>query len=383
MNSAKEKSEAAPLKAAITLANLKHTLKVVGMAIERKTTIPILSCVRMEQLAAGLAIEATDLDTSIRAIMVSEPHGPKLPIVMPAEHFMEWTKLLDGDEVKISATDRRATLQCGRARAVLPVLNAAQWPCTGEAFEMAGTTAISFTQGSFARALRFALISMSTEESRYVINGILLEGDGQYLRMVSTNGHCLMKYTLPCEQKIKLLLPAPLIKNLLPLLVDEDGGVDLSFNKTAILATVKINETRFFISAHVLSGAFPSYDKVVPSDPRLEVTANASDLLASLERCLLLSDENSGCIRLTFDKQITIDASSAMGGEARETVDCQGCPENPLTIGVNGEFLINLVKKLDGEVRIALPPDNTKPLLFKAAPHEDETLGYVVMPMRF
>jgi DNA polymerase III subunit beta len=368
-------------KATIPLAGLNHTLKVVERAIARNTTIPILSCVRMEQLAAGLALEATDLDLAIRAVMKDENGGPEAPLVMPAEHFIKWTKLLSGDKVKISATDKRATLTSGRARAVLPVFNASQWPNAN--IDSTAGDRLEFGQEALKRALSFAAISMSTEDLRYVLNGILLQGDGMKLKVVSTDGHCMMVYTMTAPAKIKLLLPAKLIKGMLPLLDDNASTLDLAFDEKRIQAIINEEKTSIFLSSTKIAGMFPAWEKALPSDKRVSVAADGSELMESLERCLLLSDENSRCVRLTFAEQITIEASSALNGEARETVECEGHPEEPVTTGICGEFLLNLLKKLDGKIHIDLPPDKMSPLLFWAQPHDDEVLSYLIMPMRF
>jgi DNA polymerase-3 subunit beta len=312
-----ETPESAPMKAAISLSNLKYALKIVGMAIERTATIPILQCVRMEQIQDGLALEATNLDVYVRVVM-QELGGPEKPVVIPAEKFTAWTKLLAGDDVKISATDRRATMKCGRARAVLPVLPVTNWP-SNEVYGMKAE-GITLTQGDFARALRFALIAMSTEESRYTLNGILMQGNGEQLRLVSTNGHCLVVYTIPCTDKINLLLPGRFIKTLLPLLTDEDGGVDLAFNDRMILSSIDA-DTRVYVASTKLAGQFPNYEAVIPKNNEVKVTAKVADLLASLERCALLSEERSGLVVLNFGKQIVITAASSANGESEETVD--------------------------------------------------------------
>ena len=367
-------------KATIPLAELNHALKVVERAIARNTTIPILSCVRMEQLSGGLALEATDLDLAIRAVMKDENGGPQSPLVMPAEHFIKWTKLLSGNEVKISATDKRATLTSGRARAMLPVFGANQWPNTN--IDSTAGERLEFGQEALKRALSFAAISMSTEDSRYVLNGILLQGDGEKLHVVSTEGHCMTVYTMTASAKIKLLLPAKLIKGMLPLL-DDDSTLSMASDEKRILAIINEEKTSIFLSSSKIMGMFPTWEKVLPSDKRVSVTVDVRELLESLERCMLLSDSDSGCVRLTFADQIILDASSAENGEARETVSCEGHPEDPITVGICGDFLLNLLKKLDGKISIALPPDNMSSLLFVAWPHDDEVLSYIIMPMRF
>ncbi len=373
-----EAAESAPMKAAISLVHLQHALKVVGPAIPRgNASIPVLQSVRIEQLPEGLAIETTDLTLAIRALCPETSSLPR-PVVIPADRFLSWVKLLAGDDVKLSATDRRATMHCGRTKATLPILTASAWP-DNRIFKL-DNEGITLKQSDLARALRFAFITVGTEE-RPALNGVLLVGDGTTLRMVSTDGHCMTIYTMPSAEKITLLLPARLIKALLPLLVGEDDGIDLAFNESMILASVAA-DTPVFVSCRKITGAFPSWEAVLPKEKRLEVSASARDFLLSLERCVLLSNAETSAVAVTFGEQIIIESSDPQAGEATETVDCVGSPKEPLRVGVNAGYLIQLLKRLEGDVRIALPKTNQSPLLFKATPKDGETLDYIVMPLR-
>jgi len=369
------------MNASIPVSKLNQALKIVALAVERKVTIPVLSCLRMEQLPTGVALETTDLDLAIRAVLKDEKGGPKTPLVMPAEHFISWTKLLSGDDVKISSTDKRATLTSGRARAALPVFNVNQWPADTIP-ELAGDS-LTFASDSLKRALSFAAISMSTTESRYVINGILLQGDGNKLQVVSTDGHCMTIYTVASHEKINLFMPAKLIKAVLPLMKDDDSALDLKFDDNRIMATIDDKTGSIYLASRKLAGKFPAWEAVIPSEKRVSIIADVRELLESLERCILLSEKDSGCVKLTFADQITIEASSTLNGEAHETVECEGHSDNPITIGVCGDFLLSLLRKLDGKIAIEIPPNNSSALAFKAEPHEGETLSYIAMPMRF
>ncbi len=348
--------EASASKSAITLNHLKHALRVVGAAIQSRTTIPILQGVRIEQLPAGLAVEATSLDVYIRAL-VPESNGPDKALVIPADKFTAWTKLLDGEDVTISTTSTRSTVKCGRSRAVLPIMPAANWP-DNTVYGLKGD-GITLKQSDLARALRFAMIAVCEDASRFNLNSIKLEGDGETLKLIATNGHCMMVYSTPCGEKIDLLLPSILIKALLPLLNGDDDGVDVNFDANRILASVSA-ETPVFIASPKMNGQFPTWQNCFPNDKRTEVTVNAKDMLSSLERCALLSDEKSGLVVLNFGEQIVLSSASALNGESQETVDCVGAPKEPLRIGINSEYLINLTKKLDGEMRIALPGGSPK-----------------------
>ena len=368
-------------KSAITLSNLKHSLRIVSAAVEAKTTMPVLSCLRMEQLNNGLAVEATNLDLYIRAI-VPEIGGPASAVLMPALKLMAWAKLLDGDDVTISATSARATIKCGRARAVLPLMPATNWP-QNSVFEL-NENGVTFTQGEFARALAFALGTVSNEQSRFTLNGVQVEGDGKALKIVSTNSHAMTVYTIPCEDKINLLMPAHLVKAILPLLTDEDGGFDLFFNDKSILMRLDA-DTKVFAASQRMAGGFPQWQMVLPKmEGRAVVTVDAAELLRSVERAALLADDTERVV-LNFtpdEERITIEAQSSQSGESEEYIACTGRPAKALKIGVNPAYLINLCKRIAGDLRIVLPNDNGSAMLFQAQPHEGESVDYVVMPMR-
>lgn len=369
--------EAPPAKGSVSVGHLQHALSVVSGALDRRATIPVLACVRIEQLPEGIAAETTNLDLAIR-VLLPESSGPQKAILTPAEKFMAWAKLLSGESVSISATDARATVRCGDARAVLPLMSAAQWPQT--IFKGDGK-ALRADKTSLARALRFAMLAVSQEESRYTLNAVLFQTEGSMLRLVATDGHRMMVYSIPCDDQINEIAPRAMIKALIPLLGD-GGEVDFAFGSDAIVATIP-GETPVFVSSRRVTGSFPNWQAVVPTDERTPISVQAKDLLICLERCMLLAPEESNAVALTFgDGKIKIEAKDAQAGEADEILPCKGAPKEPIRIGFCGSYLTDLLKKLDGEVRIDLPSTNGSALRFHAEPVDGETLDYIVMPLR-
>lgn len=367
------------IKASIGLGNLKRALKVTAAAHNKATLIPILQGVRIEQRKNGLSFEATDLDLFIRVVL-PEMAGPALPIILPADRFAAWAKLLDGDDLTINATTARATIKSGRAKAILPVLPASNWPATS-IYDLK-TNGLTLTQGALARALTFAQIAVSAEESRYTLEAIELFGDGFVLNVVATDGHRLLCYTVESDETINLLLPARLVKGLLPLLTDEDGGVDLAFSDKQVLASLDA-DSKIYVGAPRPTGSFPAWQSIMPTDPRTRLTVKVADLALSLDRCALLSDENSRFVDLTFaGGELLLHAADAQNGEADETVSIEGALSHEFKTRICADFLKDLLRKLTGELTIALPEQSTQPLLFTALPHEGETVTYLVMPMR-
>jgi DNA polymerase-3 subunit beta len=373
-------------KASISLGNLKHALQVTAQAKSKSANIvPILQCVRIEQIDAGLAVEATDLDVFIRVVL-PEIAGPQNALITPAEKFHQWAKLLDGETVSITSDSKRATVKCGRAKAQLPLLPASNWPAnTIYALKAeADDKGITLTQGALARALGFALIAVGEDNNKHnlALSGIQLSATGGKLHVASSNGYCLMLYTIPCDDKINLLLPGRLVRVLMPLLTDEDGGVDLAFSENQILANIDADR-KMYVGSPRPTGRFPNYEPLIPKDKRVDVRLKVEELKTSLDRCTLLSDEKSGAIDLTFaGGELTVHAANALHGEADEVIPYTGTLEAEFKTRLNAAFLRDLARKLSGELTIAIPDSNDKAMYFKATPHEGEALSYVAMPMR-
>ncbi|MDE3201708.1 MAG: hypothetical protein KGN79_12390, partial [Acidobacteriota bacterium] len=172
--------------ASISLDGLKHALKTIAPLIHRISLVPVLQAVRMETIDGGIAFDATNLDTSIRVVL-PELGGPDLPVLTPADKFRAYASLLTGTTVQITTDGAHAHLKCGRSKATLPNLSPANWPETATLFQLKGE-GLTLTQGSFARALKFALLAVGEGASRPAITGVKLESDGERLSVVTTTG---------------------------------------------------------------------------------------------------------------------------------------------------------------------------------------------------
>src|SRR5581483_6931679 len=319
MQAVLESPAAASGKAAVTLTNLKHALRVVAPAIASASDVlPILKTVRIGQQEAGLAVEATNLDIAIRAL-IPESNGPSSAIVVPAERFLSWVKLLNGEEVTISATSSRATVRCGEPKGVFPLMPSANWPSVAEIFK-APKNGLSLLQGALARALRFAQVAVSDDETRFALTAAYISGDGEKLKVVATTGYCMAIYTIPCPEKVKaFLLPGKVMKSVLPLLAESDAGVDINFDDKSVLVSIA-GDMPVFVAGKLPQGSFPNYESVWPHDQRAAITVDSGAMLGCLERCALLADEKSESVMLTFgiEGKIAIDAADAEAGEASE-----------------------------------------------------------------
>jgi DNA polymerase-3 subunit beta len=373
-------------KVNIPLASLQAALTKISPAIPGAScAVPILRTIRIENTETATTFTATDLEISIRA---SVPRGQDAngAFLISAERFVGYVKLLEGQDVTISPNERRATLKCGRATTQLPLDVLANYPAT--AFADDSSDALRVPQNVMLRMLKHTTFAVSAEESRYVLCGSLLESENGKIRMVSTDGHRLAIYTVPVDEvsKSSSLLPLGLLKSLEKALKDDaelsvsvaDAGANLAL---AVSGSMPVD-----IVSRKINGQFPNYQAVIPSGrPEVFVTVNSTEMLASILRCVAMSDRENFAVKLTVSRDsIEMKSVDATAGETEESILVVPVGEwEPFTTGFNGQYLIDVLKASKGDVEIKFAkPANNVPMVISSAPEDGEEFDYVVMPMR-
>jgi DNA polymerase-3 subunit beta len=370
-------------KLSLPLKALQAAMATVSPAVERKSTIPILGFVRVQSQDGAIEFAATNLDLAIRAHVTVEGAEEAKPVLLPALKLESYAKLLQGDVVKLSVGDSRATLSCGRSVTKLPVVDAVNFPTIVDA---PGETSIRLKQAVMERLIRFVGFAISAEESRYVLNGALVEVKGDTLSMVATDGHRLSRVTVPVEaDATKFLAP----RGFLVALDKAIGGDPAAFVKIEasdenVFASVQDDTGRVTLTHRKLTGQFPNYEAVMPKNSPVSLQVSAEEFAAALKRCAQFADSRSGAVKLTVSpKEIALHSATTDAGETDETVDIFTSAQfEPFAIGFCADYLLDAFSRLEGTVRVYFGGDGMKPMLLEAEPEEGETFEYVVMPMR-
>ncbi|RZM10994.1 MAG: DNA polymerase III subunit beta, partial [Sphingomonas sp.] len=222
------------MKATIERATLLKGLSHVQSVVERRNTIPILSNVLLEATADGaLKMMATDLDLQINESVAAAVDQPGATTVSAHTLFDIARKLPDGSQVSLTAADGRMTIVAGRARFSLGTLPRDDFPVIAEGelptqFELPAETLKQIIDKT-----RFAI---STEETRYYLNGIFLHVADDVLKAAATDGHRLARVTLPrpdgAEGMPDVIVPRKCVGELRKLLDEVDGSVGISLSGT-------------------------------------------------------------------------------------------------------------------------------------------------------
>jgi DNA polymerase-3 subunit beta len=371
------------MKLSIERAALLKTLGHVQNVVERRNTIPILGNVLLSADSAGLKLAATDLDLEITETAPADVSQPG-SATAPAHTLYEIVrKLPEGAEVEISLSsgDPRLEIKAGRSRFQLPSLSPADFPVLS-AEGLAHS--FSLSAGALARLIDRTRFAISTEETRYYLNGIHLHAqtaNGEnLLRAVATDGHrlALAELDLPdgAAGMPAVIVPRKTVAEVRRLLDDADQDVTVAVSEAKI---------RFEIGAAVLTsklidGSFPDYERVIPRTNDRALVLENKVFAQAVDRVATVSLEKSRSVKLSISADtLTLVANNPESGQATEEIAVDYGSE-PLDIGFNARYLLDVSGQIQGDEATFLFNDTASPALVKDS--SDPHALYVLMPLR-
>ncbi len=371
------------MKLTIERAALLRSLAHVQSVVERRTTIPILSNVLLEGADGALRLTATDMDIAI--VDRAEAEVAEAGAVTVAAHILYdiVRKLPEGSQVAFDSTSEsdRLVLSAGRSRFTLQTLPKEDFPVMAEgdlthSFEMPAADLRTLIDRT-----RFAI---STEETRYYLNGIYLhmtENEGvAVLRAVATDGHRLARAEMPLPEGAAgmpgVIVPRKTVGELRKLLEEASEPVSVALSDTKI----RFECEGAVLTSKLIDGTFPEYERVIPTgnDKVMEVACKA--LSAAVDRVATISTEKSRAVKLSLDSgNLTLSANSPESGTATEELEI-GYDADPMQIGFNSRYLLDIAQQIEGEAAQFVLADGASPTIVRDA--TDASTLYVLMPMR-
>ena len=365
----------------VSKSDLVRELGLTQGVVEKKTTIPILSNILVETDKDQIWLTATDLELGIRcscpARVKKEGAG-----TIPARRLLDYVRLLPDADVQVKLADNHwASLVCGRSRTRIAGMSRESFP---ELPEMPEPLA-KIPLGVLAQMINSTIFAISSEESRFTLNGalLLLREDG--LVMVSTDGHrlSLIEKHVPLTgltAQYKALLPRKAMAEIQKLASDDPSKtVDFSGNENHLFFRI---DKRLLLSRK-LTGNFPDYERVLPKDHPHHIVLQRDELKAAIERVAQFADERSKAIRLQVLKdELKVHSSISETGESEETlpVTYSGAA---VEIGFNAQYMLEFLRTISqSEVSFHFKDSNNAGELRPHGGDSDTVYRYVVMPMR-
>jgi DNA polymerase-3 subunit beta len=292
-------------------------------------------------------------------------------------------KLPEGSQVMLESSSDRAVLaiRAGRSRFTLQTLPESDFPDLA-AGDM--THKFALAASDLKRLIDKTQFAISTEETRYYLNGIYLHVAGaaksQTLRAVATDGHRLAQTDLPVPAGAAgmpgVIVPRKTVNELRKLVDESTDAVTVELSDTKI----RFAFDSIVLTSKLIDGTFPDYERVIPTGNEKIMQVERSEFTAAVDRVSTISTEKSRAVKLALSEgTLTLSANSPENGSATEELEVNYAGGG-LEIGFNSRYLLDITQQIDGEgVQFAMA-DAASPTLVRDV--ADPSALYVLMPMR-
>lgn len=367
------------MKITLERSTLLPALTHVHRVVERRNTIPILSNVLIRAKGQFITFKATDLDMDVTETVEGhvEVEGA---ITVPAHLLHDIVrKLPEGGQVTL-ATDADSPLiriSSGQAKFQLQTLPENDFPDIS-ADEL--PTQFALTAQDLKRLIERVQFAISTEETRYYLNGIFVHTKNNALRAVATDGHRLARADMASphgsENMPGIIIPRKAVGEIQRLLENTEDLVHLSLSDAKI--ELKIGQVT--LTSKLIEGTFPDYERVIPSGNDRALTVDKSEFSRAVDRVSTISTERSRAVKIGLEKdRIEFTVTNPESGTANEAVTASYDAE-ALEIGFNARYLLDIASQIAGENIAFKFGDAGSPCIIEDS--SDKSVLYVLMPMR-
>ncbi|MBI1336697.1 MAG: DNA polymerase III subunit beta [Phycisphaera sp.] len=363
------------MKAICDRTALVESLNLVAGVVVARTPKPVLTCVKLTAEGSLLTLAATDLEVYLRVntprIEISEEGGAliladKLSQIVRESVDPTLTLESEGDATHIRGQDSHFKV-FGYPLGEFPAPP-----------EFDGNADFEVSAGSLTQQVLQTVFASARENSRYAMNGVLVEREGNKLNLVATDGHRLAVSRGDCKaakgDSRTAIIPTKALTLLSRLLNDPDQTVKVKIaDNQAMFVT-----DNAMLSTKLVEGNFPPYKDVIPRDNDKKATLDTQVLTSAVRRAALLTNEESKGVRFAFkDQSLNLSSRAPEMGEAQIEVPMPKYQGDAVEIGFNPAYVLDALKVVDAnEVQIDLKAPN-KPGILRTGNH----FVYVVMPV--
>ncbi|MFM8364801.1 MAG: DNA polymerase III subunit beta [Verrucomicrobiota bacterium] len=362
------------MKLAVTKEALLEGLLRTQNVVSNRPTLPILTNALLEAADDGLWITTTDLEVGIRCRVEARVEKTGSTTI-PARKLVSIIRELPASEIILDVDSKNvASIRCGASFFKVYGLPKEEFPVFPEPKE---TKSLTIRQSELKDGLRKTSYAISTDEARYVLNGILFSLFENKLTLVATDGRRLALFDsdleFPKSDEGEFILPTKAVTELQRLLGDEG---DVVISNSPNLVSFEVSGAK--LVSKLVEGNYPNYRQVIPGEARERITLEREAFLNCVRRVSILSSDKTSSVRLNFTRNtLDITANTPEVGEAKESmsINYKGAD---ISIAFNPEFLMDPLRNLSNDEIFLELIDEMSPGVIKIA----TPFLYVIMPMR-
>lgn len=353
--------------------------QIVQTVVSPRSTLPILSNFLFETDGQQIKLSSTDLEVGVTCSMKAEivKEGS---ITIPAKRFGDIIRELPADkDIEIKADEsNQISIKCGKSHFVLMGLPKSEYPVLPQFPEEKTFKA----QKSLLRTMfRRAAFAVSTDETRYVLNGVYLIAETGTLKLVATDGRRLAYISREClDKKVlhKAIIPTKAVNEVQRIMSADEKDEDVVVGVTENQVAFKVGGVT--ILSRLIEGTFPNYEQVIPKKHEMQIKVNVKEALSAVRQMSLLTSDKASTVKFLFARNLLRISASAQGlGSGEVELDIEHAGPN-VEIAFNPSFLIDILKNIESDQVVFELTTALNPALL--SPANDKDYLCVVMPMR-
>jgi DNA polymerase-3 subunit beta len=364
----------------VNKAELVKELSLSQGVVEKKTTIPVLSNVLIEARDGEIVLTTTDLELGVRCACPASIKKPGAT-TLPSRKLLDYVRLLpDADlQVRVGET-HAASITCGRSRTRMAGMSRENFP---ELPRMPAPLA-ELPGALLAGLVSKTVFAISSEGSRYTLNGALLLLKPESITMVSTDGHRLAYVEAPyvlegVSGQLRALVPKKAMVEIQRLAAEtSDAAVALSSDENHLF----FQFGKRLLITRKLTGQFPDYERVLPRENDRVVTLNRVEMELAIQRVSQFADERSHAIKVALAPgELKLSSSGSDAGESEESLPVEAAGVE-MQIGFNAQYLLDFLRAVGTDTVLLELKDEQSAGQMRPGGEGDQQYRYVIMPMR-
>ena len=354
---------------------LVESLNLVGGVIISRTPKPVLTCVKVTADSESLTLAGTDMEVAIRLTTPRVEVTESGEMLVPSDKLQQIVRESVDPTLTISADGEAAHITGQDSKFKIYAYSSDDFPPIPE-FD--GNADFEISAEELHRLIAMTIFATARENSRYAINGVLMERDKNKLSVVATDGHRLALAKGMCQSHNdtpqSAIVPTKALNLLLRLFDDAEQTVSVKIQDGQILFATE----QAVLSSNLVEGNFPPYADVIPKDGDKKATISTDVLVSAVRRAALLTNEESKGVRLAFDDGgLVLSSRAPEMGEAEIKVEIDEYVGDPIEIGFNPAYVLDALKVADeSQVHLDMKAGN-KPGVMRTGPQ----FLYVIMPV--
>lgn len=363
-------------------------LNDVMKAVSSKTTIPILTGIKIDISTEGMTLTGSDADITIQTSIPVEEDGKQLihvhetgSIVLQAKMFNEIVRKLPTNEVEIEVTENFQTrIQSGKSDFHLIGLDATEYPMLPE---ISPDRQITLPADLLKSVIRETVFAVSTSESRPVLTGVKWQIKEDGLICIATDSHRLARRKVTLDhtptEEADVVIPGKSLTELSKILSDSNTPVDIFMTNQQVL--FKTSDVLFF--SRLLEGNYPETSRLIPDEYNTTVTINGKTLLQAIDRASLLAREDrNNVVRFSTvgDNDIEISSNSPEIGKVEEEIHVKSLEGEELRISFSAKYMMDALKAIDGQEITIQFTGAMRPFTIQSL--NDDAILQLILPVR-